>query len=127
MSKQAIRKLTVAAIFTCSLGTAHAFAKLEVNGRADTNADFTSDSFLQDSEIGDPLGRTIISVSDSNSVFSYFALSDFSTPKMQIKGTWNNGATPLGNGESAILAAKPSIRETFTVDVPIPTDYRVTA
>lgn len=127
MSNRTAQKFIVAALCTGGLGSAHAVAELEVNGRADTNADFSFESSKEDSVIGDPLARTVISVSDSNSIFSYFALSDFTVPKMQLKGTWNNGGSPVGNFETAILAAKARIQETFSVDVPSPTPYRITA
>ncbi|MGD9600618.1 MAG: hypothetical protein AB7O21_21115 [Gammaproteobacteria bacterium] len=107
--------------------SAHAVAVLDVSGRADPDASLPFDFSDVDTEVGDPLTRTSISVSRSTGTFSYFALADIATPKMQISGTWNNPGGALGNFETSLLAASARIRESFTIDVPAPVDYRVTA
>jgi len=109
------------------VASAHAVAVLEVRGSADPDASLPFDFSDVDTEVGDPLTRTSISVSRSGGTFSYFALADISTPKMQIAGTWHNPGGALGNFETPLLAASARIGESFSIDVPTPMDYRVTA
>ena len=99
---------------------------LEVNGRAVASSGVSNQS---DQETLPPGVRTAISVSDEElGLFKYSAAADITVPKLQVFGSYNNlGATPLGNGEVALLVANAKLRDTISLIAPSDSPYVVTA
>lgn len=83
---------------------------------------------LQES-VGTPLVPASVSVANAaaSGQWSYFALADITTPKMQVFGSLTNtGATPLGDGEVSLLSASATLRDTLTIAAPSADPYLVT-
>ncbi|MGE3772903.1 MAG: hypothetical protein AB7I32_08240 [Gammaproteobacteria bacterium] len=108
---------------------AQAVPSIEVNGRASAALAPPAPSAQSDFEEGAPLARTTVSIGDeAPGAWRYFALSDITTPKLQVFGSLDNGAgATLGDGEIALLASNATLRDTITIAAPSSDPYLVTA
>ncbi len=122
------RSVAAAALVLFS-GIVQAAPSIIVNGRAGPELASPAPSSQSDEEAGTPLARTSVSVADeAPSEWRYFALSDITTPKLQVFGSLDNGsADPIGNFEIALLAANATLSDTITIAAPSQEPYLVTA
>lgn len=124
-----LSRCVAGAALILSTVAAHAVPTLTVNGRASNVLAPPAPSTQSDTETGSPLARTVLSVADeAPGAWRYLALSDITTPKLQVFGSLDNSAGPaLGDGEVALLSANATLRDTLTLTVPTPDPYLVTA
>jgi len=122
------RSVAAAALVFFS-GIAQAEPAIIANGRAGPGLAPPAPSSQSDEETGAPLARTSVSVADeAPGEWRYFALSDITTPKLQVFGSLTNGsADPIGNFEIALLAANATLSDTITIAAPSADPYLVTA
>ncbi|HMM77059.1 MAG TPA: VPLPA-CTERM sorting domain-containing protein [Gammaproteobacteria bacterium] len=121
--------LAAAAALMVFSALAQAVPSIEVNGRASAALAPPAPSAQSDFEEGAPLARTSVSVGDeAPGAWKYFALSDITTPKLQVFGALDNSAgANLGDGEIALLVSNATLSDTLSIAAPSSDPYLVTA
>lgn len=122
-------RMAIAAALICASAIAQAIPTITANGRASGALAPPAPSTQTDEETGAPLARTTVSVADeAPGSWRYFALSDITTPRLQVFGSLDNsGGGNLGDGEISLLLANASLQDTITITAPSSDPYRVTA
>ncbi len=111
---------------------AQAVPNIEVNGSVSAALAPPSGSAKSDSESGEPLIRTAVTIADELvGSWKYSAVSDINVPKLAIyAGVDNSGGGALSgefDGELPLMLVNSTLTDTITITAPSADPYRITA